>query len=128
AHLVTAAKWDPNSEEAQLALAEVMTAQGDRASALYQRGFYDLDTDRPHLALTEFRKMMAAAPERVDGPLMASLAYIQMQRLDLAAVEAQRALERHPQDPRLLVRLAQLHTISHNRPLAKRLCEEWVKA
>jgi tetratricopeptide (TPR) repeat protein len=127
AHLVTAAKWDPGSEEAQLTLAEVMTAQGDRASAFYQRGFYDLETDRPHLALPEFRRMMAAAPDRVNGPLMTSLAYIQMERLDLAAVEAQRGRDRHPRDPHLLARLAQLHTISHNRPLARRLCEEWLR-
>jgi tetratricopeptide (TPR) repeat protein len=47
--------------------------------------------------------------------------------LDLAAVEAQRGLQRHPHDPRLLARLAQLHAISHNRPLAQRICEEWLK-
>lgn len=127
AHLVAAVQSDPASEDAQRALADVMTAQEDRASAFYQRGFFDLQTDRPHLALTEFRRMMEVTPERVDGPLMASLAYIQMQRLDRAAVEAQRGLERHPGETRLLARLAQLHTISRNRPKAKRLCEEWLK-
>lgn len=127
AHLVVAVRAAPDSEEAQLALAEVMTAQGDRASAFYQRGFSDLETDRPHMALAEFRRSMAAAPERVDGPLMVSFGYIQMQRLDMAAAEAQRGLERHPADPRLLARLAQLHMISHNRPLARRVCEEWLK-
>jgi tetratricopeptide (TPR) repeat protein len=127
AYLVPAAKSDPSSEAAQLALADVMIAQGDPASAFYQRGFCDLETDRPHLALAEFRRMMTAAPRRVDGPLMASLASIQMQRLDLAAAEAQRGLDRHPGDPRLLERLVQLHTISHNRPLARRICEAWLK-
>jgi tetratricopeptide (TPR) repeat protein len=127
AHLVAAVKVDPAAEDAQLALADVMTAQGDRASAIYQRGFFYLQTDRPHQALPEFRRMMEVAPERVDGPLMTSLAYIQMQRLDLAAAEAQRGLERHPQDARLMARLAELHTISRNRPQAKQLCEEWLK-
>jgi tetratricopeptide (TPR) repeat protein len=126
-HLVAAAKADPSLEEAQLTLADVMTAQGHQASAFYQRGIYHLATDRPHLALAEFRRMMQAAPERVNGPLMVSLAYIQMEQLDRAAAEAQRGLKRHPRDPDLLARLAQLHTISHNRPLARKLCEEWLK-
>jgi tetratricopeptide (TPR) repeat protein len=125
-HLVAAVQADPASEEAQRALADVMTATGNGASALYQRGFFYLQTDRPHQALPEFRRMMEIAPERVDGPLMVSLAYIQMQRLDLAAAEAKRGLERHPQNTRLFARLAQLHTISRNRPLAKKVCEEWL--
>jgi tetratricopeptide (TPR) repeat protein len=125
AHLVAAVRADSASEEAQLALAEVMSAQGDRASALYQRGFAYLQNDQPHRALAEFRRMIALAPDRVDGPLMTSFAYIQMQRLDLAAAEAERGRKRHPDDPRLLARLAMLHVLGRNRPLAKQLCESW---
>src|SRR5262249_34566102 len=79
-YLVAAVNADPASREAQLTLARVMTAQGDRASAAYQRGFYYLQTDRPHLALGEFRKIQTLAPQRVDGPLMTAMAYIKMKR------------------------------------------------
>lgn len=127
AYLVAAVQADPASEEAQEVLAAVMTAKGDRASAAYQRGFFALRTDRPHRALEEFRRMIALAPSRVDGPLMTSLAWIQMERLELAAQEAQKGLKQHPRDPRLLARLASLHLLGRNRPQAKRLCEEWIR-
>jgi tetratricopeptide (TPR) repeat protein len=126
-HLMAAVKSDPASKEAQFALAAVMEAQGDPASACYQRGFFSLETDRPHLAVVEFRRLMALAPDRVNGPLMTSLAYIKMQRLDLAAAAAQRGLARHPNDPSLLARLGLLYAINHNGALAQRLCEQWLK-
>jgi tetratricopeptide (TPR) repeat protein len=128
AHLVAAVQSEPGSEEAQLTLAEVMTAQGDRASALYQRGFLYLETGRPHLALAELRRMLAVAPERVDGALLMSLAYIQIERMDLAAAVAQRSLARHPNDPRLLARLGMLLVLGGNSAPAKKLCETWLKA
>jgi tetratricopeptide (TPR) repeat protein len=127
AHLMAAAQADPTLEEAQLALADVMTALGDRAAAFYQRGFADLERDQPHRALEQFRRMIALAPERVDGPLMASLAGIQMQRLDLAAAEARRGLERFPGDARLLSRLAEIDVLGRNYPSAIALCEGWLK-
>src|SRR2546428_659091 len=80
-YLVDAVRADPGSKEAQSALQAVMTAQGDRASAAYQRGIYSLETDRPDLAAAAFEQEAAIAPERVDGPRMASLAYAQMKRL-----------------------------------------------
>src|SRR2546425_720877 len=46
-HLTAAVSADPASKEAQFTLAKVMTAQGARASAFYQRGLYYLETDRP---------------------------------------------------------------------------------
>jgi tetratricopeptide (TPR) repeat protein len=127
AHLMAAARADPTLEEAQLALAEVMTAMGDRASALYQRGFADLASDQPHRALEQFHRMIALAPQRVDGPLMASLAGIQMQGLDLAAAEARRGLERFPGDARLLGRLAEIYVLGRNDAQAVALCEGWWK-
>jgi tetratricopeptide (TPR) repeat protein len=125
-HLAAAVKADPGSE-AQLALATMMAAQGDRASALYQRGFYDLATDRPERAIIEFRQMEMLAPDRVDGPLLLSLTDIQMKRLDLAAAEARRGLDRHPHDSRLLERLAELHILGHNRRQVRSLCEGWLQ-
>jgi tetratricopeptide (TPR) repeat protein len=127
-YLVAAVNADPASREAQFTLARVMTAQGDRASAAYQRGFYYLQTDRPHLALAEFRKIQALAPRRVDGSLMTAMAYIKMKRLDLGAVEAERGLADHPRDSRLMGQLGLVHILGRNRPLAQKLCEDWVKA
>jgi tetratricopeptide (TPR) repeat protein len=126
-HLVTAVRIDGSSEEAQRALAEAMEAQGDRASAHYQRGYAFLQSDQPHRALAEFHRMIELAPDRVDGPLMTSFAYVQMQRLDRAAAEAKRGLERHPNDTRLLARLGALHVLGRNRPLAKQLCQQWLQ-
>jgi tetratricopeptide (TPR) repeat protein len=126
-HLAAAVTADPASKEAQFALAQVMTAQGDPASAWYQRGLYYLQTDRPQRAVAAFRRMAALAPERVDGPRMTSLAYTQIKRLDLAAAEAQRGLDRHPNDPRLLAHLALLHVLGRNRPRAVQFCQEWLK-
>jgi tetratricopeptide (TPR) repeat protein len=125
--LVAAVSADPASKEAQSALAVVMTAEGDRASACYQRGIYALETDRPDLAVAAFEREATLAPERVNGPRMASLAYTQMKRLDLAAAAAQRGLERHPHDPQLLGQLALLHILGRNRPRAAQLCQEWLK-
>jgi tetratricopeptide (TPR) repeat protein len=50
-----------------------------------------------------------------------------MRRLDLAAAEAQRGLDRHPHDPQLLGQLAALHLLGRNRPKAAQLCQEWLK-
>jgi tetratricopeptide (TPR) repeat protein len=128
AHLTAAVRADPASEDAQEALAAVMVAQGDRASALYQRGFLALSSERPYRALTHFREMADLAPERIDGPLMIGFAWIQMKQLDRAAEVTRQALERHPSDPRLLERLATLHVLGRNRPKAKEVCEAWQKA
>jgi tetratricopeptide (TPR) repeat protein len=58
---------------------------------------------------------------------MTSFACIQMKRLDRAAAEAERGLDRHPRDARLLGRLAALHVLGRNRPRAKEVCEEWLR-
>jgi tetratricopeptide (TPR) repeat protein len=126
-HLMAAVQADPTSEEAQHALTDVMTAMGDRASALYQRGFLELESDEPDRALAEFHRMIEAAPERVDGPLMASLAWIQMERLDRAVVEARRGLERFPDNAGLLGRLGALYVLGRNDAQARALCESWTQ-
>jgi tetratricopeptide (TPR) repeat protein len=77
--------------------------------------------------VTEFRRIQAIAPERVDGPVMTGMAYISMKRLDLAAAEAERGLKRHANHPRLLGQLGLLHVIGRNRPQAKQLCEAWIQ-
>jgi tetratricopeptide (TPR) repeat protein len=104
-----------------------MTALGKPASAAYQQGIYYLQTDRPYRALAAFRKMVSLAPERVDGPRWVSLALIKMKRLDLAASEAERGLERHPNQPELLGQLGRLYVLGRNRPKAEQLCKEWLK-
>jgi tetratricopeptide (TPR) repeat protein len=128
AHFAAAVRADPALETAQEGLAEVMSARGDRASALYQRGFLALQTDRPYRALGLFRQMAAIAPERVDGPLMTAFAWIQMKQLDRAAEVVGKGLERAPEAPRLLERLATLHVLGRNRPKAKEICAAWQAA
>jgi tetratricopeptide (TPR) repeat protein len=125
--LVAAVRADPTWGEAQRTLAEVMTALGDRASALYQLGTFDLASDQPHRALAKFRKIVQIAPQRVDGPRMASVADAQMQRLDRGAAEARQGLELHPDDTGLLRQLGTLYVLTNNRPEARTLCERWLK-
>lgn len=125
--LIAAVNADPASKQAQDALAAVMTAMGDPGSAAYQHGIYYLQTDRPELAVAAFEREAAIAPARVNGPRMASLAYTQIQRLDLAAAAAQRGLQRHPHDPQLLGQLGLLHILGRSRPRAAQLCQDWLK-
>jgi predicted Zn-dependent protease len=124
---MTAVRAAPDSREAQFALAEVMTAQGDRASAAYQRGLYYLQTDRPDRALTEFQRISTIAPDRVAGAMMTSLALIRLRRFGEAAAEAERGLARHPHDTQLLAQLGMTHLLGRNRPRVAQLCQSWLK-
>jgi tetratricopeptide (TPR) repeat protein len=59
---------------------------------------------------------------------MTAFARIQMKQLDQAAAVIGTGLERHPEDPRLLERLATLHVLGRNRPKAKEICASWRQA
>jgi tetratricopeptide (TPR) repeat protein len=125
--LAAAAGADPRLPEAQLELAGAMAAMGRASSALYQRGLYYLQTDRPDLALACYQKMAAVNPASATAPLMGSFCRMQVQDYRAAAVEAERGLRAHPGDPALRQRLIQLYLLTGNSVAAEKLCREWLQ-
>lgn len=125
--LAAALEADPERPEAQAALAAVMEAMGRPASALYQRGLFYLQTDRPLLALECYRRMGAANPASPSAPLMASLCWMRVKRYREAAQEAERGLRAHPDDPALRQRVAQLYLLTGNARAAAAFCRQWLQ-
>jgi tetratricopeptide (TPR) repeat protein len=125
--LAEALEADPGRVDAQWALAGVMEAMGRRSSALYQRGLFFLQTDRPLKALRCYRQMAVVNPSSTSAPLMASFCWMQVKRYREAAREAERGLRAHPGDPALRQRVAQLYLLTGNGRAAKTFCRAWLR-
>jgi protein O-GlcNAc transferase len=100
---------------------------GHASSALYQRGLYHLQTDRPDLALACYQKMAALNPTSPTAPLMASFCRMQVRDYRGAALEAARGLQAHPGDPALRQRLIQLRLLTGDAAAGEKLCREWLQ-
>jgi tetratricopeptide (TPR) repeat protein len=124
--LAAALEADPGRVEAQAELAAVMEAMGQPSSALYQRGLFYLQTDRPLKALDCYRRMAAAHPASTSAPLMASFCWMRVKRYQEAGREAERGLRAHPDDPALRQRVAQLYLLTGNARAAQAFCREWL--
>jgi tetratricopeptide (TPR) repeat protein len=120
-----ALKIEPQSREAEAALARTYLALKEPGQALYhQARVYELQ-DRPDQALPLYRRWGQANPERWDSVLRAAECWMDQQRFVDAAREVRRGLERFPNHPELFGHLAQLYLRTGDRPEAARLCEQW---
>jgi tetratricopeptide (TPR) repeat protein len=123
--LAQAIRADPSAAEPHRELSAVMTALGRPDDARYHRGLDFLTRDQPLQAIEVFRDMARRDPSAVEPVLMASLGYVKMRQNLPAAREVARALPRFPRNPELLERLAALYVLTHDHPLARKLCAQW---
>jgi tetratricopeptide (TPR) repeat protein len=114
-------------EDTRQPLAEALQEAGEPAMAAYHRGLAFMTAQQPHLAAREFQRMANLERRRPDPFLLLSTAYAKMNDSGRAAEAAQQGLERHPNDPRLLARRAQLLLMAGNRAAGARLCRDWLK-
>jgi tetratricopeptide (TPR) repeat protein len=114
-------------DETRLRLAEALQAVGEPARAAYQRGLAFMEAQQPHRAAREYRRMAELDQSRPDAFLLLSTVYAKMDEPGQAAKVAAKGLERHPNEPRLLARRAQLLLMSGDRAAGARLCRDWLK-
>jgi Flp pilus assembly protein TadD len=115
----------PTDPEPHLHLAAALSALGETAEAHRHRGFYYSLSDRPAPAVAEYEQYQRTTPERIDGPLLISQSYIQMQQNERAAAVVEAALRRHPREPALYERLGTLYILTHSRTEAGQIGEAW---
>lgn len=127
-HFLDAIDRAPMDSEPHLHLAAALSALGETAEAHRHRGLYYSLSDRPAPAVAEYEQFQAAAPQRVDGPLLISQSYIQMQQNERAAAIVEAALRRHPGEPALYERLGTLYILTHSRTEAGQIGEAWLRA
>jgi tetratricopeptide (TPR) repeat protein len=126
-HLERAAARQAGGEETRLRLAEALQAAGRKADAAYQRGRYFQATQQLRRAIREYQRLAALEPDRKDVPLLLSAAYSQIEQDDQAAAVARQGIERHPGDPDLQARYAQLLMMSGDRAAGTTFCREWIQ-
>lgn len=127
-HFLRAVDCAPADPEPHLRLAATLTTLGESAEAHRHRGLYYSLSDQPALAVAEYEQFQALASQRLDGPLLISQSYIQMQQNERAAAVVDRALRRYPQEPALYERLGTLYLLTHSNTEAARVAEAWRQA
>ena len=118
----------PTEPEPHLLLATAFSAMGETAEAHRQRGLYYSLSAQPARALAEYERFQRACPEKLDGPLLISQSYIQMQQNERAAAVVDAALRRHPGEPALLERLGSLYILTHSLAEAGQVAAAWLRA
>jgi Tfp pilus assembly protein PilF len=126
-HFLKATQADPTYPDPQLQFARSLEKTGDLAQAKEQLGVYYFLKDDAYQAAGAFRAMVTADPKSVQAPRLVSLAFLRLGRNDWAIRETKAALQQHPRDVTLLERLATLYILTHSRPPARSICEEWLK-
>lgn len=124
-HLARAITADASAAEPHRRMVAVMTAMGRPTDAAYHRGLDFLTRDQPPRAIAVYRELAAREPRDLEAVLMASLGFVKMKQNVAAVKEAARARPRFPHEPALLERLAMLYVLTHDQPVARRICEEW---
>lgn len=126
-HFLKATQADPRDPDPQLWFARSLEKTGDLAQAKEQLGVYAFIRDDAYQAAQTFKEMVKADPKNVQAPRLVSLAYLRLGRNDWAIRETKAALQQHPRDVTLLERLATLYIMTHSRPAARTVCQEWLK-
>jgi tetratricopeptide (TPR) repeat protein len=118
----------PNDPEPHRHLAAALSALGETTEAHRHRGLYYSLSAQPARALEEYERFQKACPDKIDGPLLISQSYIQMQQNERAAAVVDAALRHHPGEPVLLERLATLYILTHSLAEAGQIAAAWVRA
>jgi tetratricopeptide (TPR) repeat protein len=126
-HLREAIGERASGPEARLQLAAALAADGQKAEAAHQRGLYYEATERPHLAVQEYRRLATLGPSREDASLLLSAALSQMEKDEEAVEVARRGLARNPDDLRVRTRSAMLLMMTDDRARAAELCRRWIQ-
>jgi tetratricopeptide (TPR) repeat protein len=118
----------PSDPEPHQHLSVALLALGERAEAYRHQGLSYSLSERPTLALAAYERYRALAPHAIDGPLLISQSYAQMQQNERAAAVVERALREHPGEAALYERLGSLYVLTHSRNEAARVAEAWQRA
>jgi tetratricopeptide (TPR) repeat protein len=119
---------DLSDADANRTLGRCLMAAGSRLDGhRYLGRSYDLE-ERPSEAVREFEAMRTLEPRSVQPALLEGQVYIRQQQGARAVAVTETALERHPDDARLLERLTVLKINRGDRFYARRLLSRWLQA
>jgi tetratricopeptide (TPR) repeat protein len=128
ARLQMAVECDPAHADSHALLAEALEAVGRMAAAHRHRGLSHDARDLRVAGRREYQAWAAAQPDDPEAPLQVAQSHYKISRLDAAQECLEKARIRFPQNAEIRERLIAFYLLEGDRPRARRLCEEWLKA
>jgi tetratricopeptide (TPR) repeat protein len=107
-------------------LADALAAAGRAKEAAHARGLYYQEIRQPHRAVAAFQRETALDPDGIEAPLALVAAAMDLNQKEQAEQVARRALERHPDHPRLLDRHTKLLLMNDQAAAAAEACRRWL--